>query len=255
MRKLLTTVALSFLLAQALGTGWAEAEETEKQFSKANRLYAEGRYQDVVDLYEAIVKSGTSSGPLYYNLGNAYFKLSRPGKAILNYERARRLMPQDEDLLANLSFVRSSLEQAQPTEELRWFEQAAFALRDLFSATGWGIALLVVWNLLFGLFLIATFAERIKRLAIRLAWCCGFAAVFSLAFAFAKIEATERTQEGIVIQKEVDVRYSPSLMGAVAFQLHEGIKAKVIRCEGQWCYIRLTRDKSGWIERGMVEII
>ena len=31
----------------------------------------------------------------YANLGNAYFKTGQKGRAILNYERARRLMPQD----------------------------------------------------------------------------------------------------------------------------------------------------------------
>ena len=44
-------------------------------------------------------------------------KLGRIGKAILNYERARRVMPQDEDLLSNLAYVKNLVEQAQPAEE------------------------------------------------------------------------------------------------------------------------------------------
>lgn len=248
-------ILLLCLLMAMLSSDRALAGEMGDQFLKARHLYSEGKYQESVTLYESILNSGVSSGPLYYNLGNAYFKLNQPGRALLNYERARRLMPQDEDLLANLSFVRSLLEQAQPTEELRWMEQAASAILNRFSETGWAIVLVVIWNLLFVFLLLAVFAARIRRTAVRLAWLVGAAAVFCGGFAFTKIDMAQRIHEAIVVQKEVEVRYSPSLMGAVAFQLHEGIKTQVIRCEGHWCYIRLTRDKSGWVEQGTLEVI
>lgn len=251
----MTKKIAAFFLIGTLLTGAALAGGMEEQFHQANQLYSEGHSQEAADLYEGILQSGIISGALYYNLGNVYFKLNQPGRAILNYERALRLSPQDEDLLANLSYVRSLLEQAQPTEELQWGERVVLALSDLFSPSGWALAVLGCWNLLFVLLLAALFVNRIRRFALRLAWGLGFVTVVCFALTFVKIETAGHGQEGIVIQKEVDVRYSPTLLGSVAFQLHEGIKARIIRCEGQWCYIRLTRDKSGWVERGMIETI
>ena len=251
----MTKTIVAFFLIGSLLAGRSAAEGISEQFHEANQLYSEGRFQQAAELYEDLLKSGAASGEIYYNLGNAYFRLNQLGRAILSYERALRLSPQDEDLLANLSYVQSLLEQAQPAEELRWAERAALAFGSLFSPSGWAIAVVACWNLLFILLLLALFVARIRRPAVRLAWAAGFVTAFCFVLAFTRIASAARGQEGVVIQREVDVRYSPTLLGAVAFQLHEGIKAKVIRCEGQWCYIRLTQDKSGWVERGMIEII
>jgi len=40
---------------------------------------------------------------LYYNLGNAYFKDDRIGKAILYYNRALRLAPGNDDIIVTTS--------------------------------------------------------------------------------------------------------------------------------------------------------
>ena len=43
-----------------------------------------------------------------YNLANSYARAGKPGMAILNYERASLLAPDDPDIRANLRFVRAS---------------------------------------------------------------------------------------------------------------------------------------------------
>lgn len=51
--------------------------------------------------------AGYSAAGLY-NLGNAYARTGKPGLAVLNYERARLLDPNDPDIEANLRHVRES---------------------------------------------------------------------------------------------------------------------------------------------------
>jgi tetratricopeptide (TPR) repeat protein len=75
-------------------------------YNRAGRAYEAEQYEEAVALYEAIAKRRIRAGRVYYNLGNAYFKAGQLGKAILSYERARRLLPRDEDIEANLGFVR-----------------------------------------------------------------------------------------------------------------------------------------------------
>jgi Flp pilus assembly protein TadD len=43
-----------------------------------------------------------------YNLANSYARDGKPGLAVLSYERAALLAPDDPDINANLAYVRAS---------------------------------------------------------------------------------------------------------------------------------------------------
>ena len=70
-------------------------------------LYKTQDYQSVIDLCEQTLANGSESAELYYNLGNAYFKMNELPKAILNYEKALLLSPNDKDIQYNLAFAYS----------------------------------------------------------------------------------------------------------------------------------------------------
>lgn len=66
----------------------APGEQTAEQlWNKANTAYINGDFHAAADAYEELLSRGVSSMKLYYNLGNAYFKDDRIGKAILYYNR------------------------------------------------------------------------------------------------------------------------------------------------------------------------
>ena len=114
-----------FSLLSAVSLCWATflaaAVPTTPQtaFFRANTLYTQGQYAEAVEAYEAVLQSGLASGNVYFNLGNAYFKAGQVGRAILSYERARRFLPSDPDLAANLGFARS-LTGAEVCRPLLW---------------------------------------------------------------------------------------------------------------------------------------
>src|SRR5580692_5177570 len=54
-----------------------------------------------------------------YNLANSYARAGQPGLAVLNYERAALLAPNDPDINANLEYVRS-IAQVTTTPPSRW---------------------------------------------------------------------------------------------------------------------------------------
>src|ERR1700684_438250 len=43
-----------------------------------------------------------------YNLANSYARDGKPGLAVLSYERAALLAPDDADIMANLAYVRAA---------------------------------------------------------------------------------------------------------------------------------------------------
>ena len=255
MKKVLILPFAAFFFTVAAGLTFVCAGQIEDQFSQGNQRYAEGKYEEAIALYEKSVQSGVQSGPLYYNLGNSYFKLGRIGKSILNYERARHLTPQDEDLLANLAYVKNLVEQAQPQEEYPLYEKAFLEVRDLFSESGWVLILLTVYTFIFAMWILAIFSERLRKTALGWSWAFIVLTVAASLFTSTKISATVTEHEGVIVQNVADIRYSPSTTGAVAFQLKEGLRAQILRIEGDWCYVRLTRDKIGWVERKAIEEI
>src|SRR6476620_2911739 len=98
-----TCVAVFCLIC---GTGTSVHAIDSSAFIKANQDYSEARFQDAVNGYQNVVKSGQLSANLFYNLGNAWFRLGNIGEAILNYERALALDPHHPEATANLVLVR-----------------------------------------------------------------------------------------------------------------------------------------------------
>ncbi|RKY48241.1 MAG: hypothetical protein DRP91_06265, partial [Candidatus Neomarinimicrobiota bacterium] len=74
----------------------------ELLFEKANEKYLNGDYRGAIELYEKILKEGYESDRVYYNLGNAYYRVGELGRAILFYEKALKLNPGDENVRFNL---------------------------------------------------------------------------------------------------------------------------------------------------------
>src|SRR5438477_5520476 len=75
-------------------------------FAKANADFAAGNFPAAISGYESLVKDRQWNASLFYDLGNAYFRIGDPGHAILNYERALTLDPNQPEARANLQLVR-----------------------------------------------------------------------------------------------------------------------------------------------------
>ncbi len=70
------------LSAQEVGL---RLEDPSEILLQGNDHYQEGRFQEALSAFESILESGFESPDLYYNLGNAYFKMGDLGGSILNF--------------------------------------------------------------------------------------------------------------------------------------------------------------------------
>ena len=78
-------------------------------FSSANAAYKAAQYDKAIEAYSQVRAQGLENAELYYNLGNAHYKLGHTSQAILNYERALKLQPTDEDAQHNLRLVTTKI--------------------------------------------------------------------------------------------------------------------------------------------------
>lgn len=69
------------------------SQQVNRWFEAGNTSYAKGDYKGAIENYERINRVGFVNETVYYNLANAYFKSNQIGRAILFYEKARRLAP------------------------------------------------------------------------------------------------------------------------------------------------------------------
>ena len=69
-----------------MGLNMVHAQDNgEVWFEQANAAYNSGNYDTAVSLYEKILATDMESVPVYYNMGNAYYKMHDYPMAIYNY--------------------------------------------------------------------------------------------------------------------------------------------------------------------------
>src|SRR6476659_7144057 len=92
------------LLALVSATHLSAADDSV--FTKANQAYANGRLEEAATAYESLISAGNWNANVFYDLGNARYRLGDFGQAILNYERALALEPRHPEADANLRLAR-----------------------------------------------------------------------------------------------------------------------------------------------------
>src|SRR6266576_4225228 len=106
------------LLSAILGSFIAASAFAQTDFDRANQEYTQGHFKEAISGYEALIRSGQWSANLFYDLGNAYFRVGDLGRAILNYERALALDRHHPEADANLRIVRDEARALELTPTL-----------------------------------------------------------------------------------------------------------------------------------------
>jgi len=252
-KTILSTIVIFLSIVSTLRAEISD-DEIPSLFRQTNSLYARGEYEEAIKGYQAILKSGWESGPLYYNLANTYFKLNNLGRAILNYRKAWNLSPGDPEITKNLEYAREGLRDDIAALPLSAWARAKRAVILQFPLGIW-IGLTAALYFLTIAWLIAGLLIRPlrKKTPLILKWLGGtlvLSIIISiLAYSF------YQTPGAIILQPTVSVRYGPAESDAAAFKLHEGTEVKVVRRKDGWLQIALPDGKSGWLPADSLGII
>lgn len=241
MKKLLYIL---ILLVSFSGLG-----QNETLFDQGKELYKNGKYQQAVSVWMQILDKGEHSAALYFNLGNAHYKLNHIGPSVYYYEKALQLSPNDPDIKNNLAFAENaridSIEPLPKTVFAKWYE----SISSIFTFEGWAV-LAIVFSILFValfLFYYFAFSEKRKRLLFVSSMFMGVFLIASLTMAFVTYGNYSKNQPAIIFSSEIEVKTEPSMGSNVAFTLHEGTKVQISAQDGNWYRITLADGKDGWI--------
>ncbi|MEM7539537.1 MAG: tetratricopeptide repeat protein [Chloroflexota bacterium] len=226
--------------------------------ASANQLYENGRYAEAVQVYEQLLGENIQDGTIFYNLGNAYFKQNRIGHAIVNYERAIRLLPRDEDVVDNLAFARSQILDAYSIEDASLSERISDFSRRWITVNELAIVALSLWVIVAGFIFIYRYlrTSTLKNL-IRYGLIITVALFLLVILILGNTLYTERVNpDAIVLHEEIQIQSGPGEQYITEFTLHSGSKVSVLEARGAWTRIALPNSQlQGWTETQGIEPI
>lgn len=251
---------LSCLLAASLTVAGEDAAKPASgtdpyaAFYAGNTAYNEERYQDAIVAYRSALEAGYASGALFFNLGNAYFKKGQLGEAVLNYERARRLLPRDPDVVSNLTYARELAQDKGWDVGLWWKLVFPLATRATTNELVWASTTLWwgLWVTLSVRLLVASRRATCTRAAIAL----GVTFVIVSASLVARLVTVEWNRAAVVTAHgTVAVRFEPSEAGTEYFQVGEGIVLEVDEERNGWLQVRRSDGRRGWLPAAAAGVI
>jgi len=223
--------------------------QSDAMFNAGKEAYKAENYQEAIDTWKQIIENGEESPELYFNLGNAHYKLNKIGPSIYYYEKARILDPNDNDIKNNLAFAENAridvIEPLPQTVFKTWYKR----ISGVTDFDGWATAG-VVFSFCFVLLFLAYYfsaSERRKRILFATSVVSLFLLIASVSMAFTTYSDFQNDNPAIVFSEKVEVKDAPSVGGEVNFVIHEGTKVQVMDRETDWVRIRLADGKDGWI--------
>ena len=223
----------------------------------ANTAYNAGNYAQAEECYTRIVEQGLHSAALYYNLANAHFKQDELGKAMLYYNRALRLRPNDEDIRHNLEYAEQSTKDS--IEEIPEFFLKTWikSLRGALSCTAWSILslLMLVAALVCGLLYLLAQRLSLRKIGFYLMTVTALLFVVTTAFAWSERNMLVERSEAIIMNSAVSIKSSPDRSATELFVLHEGTKVTIGETIDGWAEVRIADGRKGWIEQERIERI
>jgi tetratricopeptide (TPR) repeat protein len=236
------------LLAPAL----ADQSSPQTEFFAGNQAYAAGRYAEAIRAYQAVRDAGHDSGALEFNLGNALVKDGQLARAIASYERARRLLPRDPDVQANLSYARELAQVSDDAAPL--WQRLAFPFATRATGTELAVIASLCW---WGLWLLLAARVLLSRWRVGLGRAAAVSAVAYLivaaSFGLRVAEIELRDAAIVTAAGGSSVRFEPSRTGTEHFPAAPGTALDVTEERDDWLQVRRADGRRGWIPRADVE--
>ncbi|WP_050785922.1 tetratricopeptide repeat protein [Pedosphaera parvula] len=243
---LLLSLGLVFLFSSNSSQA---ADTSSADFEQANKCYEQGKYGEAVSHYDKLLQRGEASEAIYFNLGNAYFKLNQFGHAIASYRQAEQLAPRDPELRANLQFARAQARGGSPQSG----ERRHLFLNYLTLNEWTWLTVIALWFL----FLLLAWMQWRPDIRPKLrnpALVSGLAFVLlgiCLAVAF---NEDYLTKTAIVITGEADVHNGPLDESQAAYKVRDGAELIVLDQKDGWYQVSDQSQRVGWLRQDQVLI-
>jgi tetratricopeptide (TPR) repeat protein len=206
--------------------------------------YKQGDFKQAAIKFEALAKNNIRNPYLFYNIGNSYLKANDIGHAILWYERAKILVPNDPDLKFNLEYANTLVK-----------DKKGNALNIMDVLFFWDNLIPEKIIQITAIFLsVIFFAWGSKRVMKKQKILSGtgiiLCSLFVLATAIAGMNYYKRaaSQTAVIVQEEVAVRSGMTDTSTKLFSLHGGTKVRIQQIKKGHLKIFFSKGMVGWVK-------
>jgi len=270
--KLANTLIVLMLLTLANGIIYAQSPnnpELETIIQEANSYYrqametapqdawkAKKLYEKAAIYYEKLTTdNGIKNGKLYYNLGNAYFRMGDIGRAILNYLKAQQYIPNDKNLLQNLDYARAKRIDKVTEKEQQMGLKIIFFFHYYIPVL-LRLAIFIICFVLIWIFAILKLFFKQGLLNFFLIISIIVVILFAGSLFF-EITKTSSEHPGVVLATELIARKGDSDTYEKSFQepLHAGTEFILIEERRNWYEVELKDGRTCWIQTKDVGLV
>ena len=248
---------LIFLILSLAIPATVASQSNDALISSGNQAYSEGKYNDAIGFYTKVIDNGFESSELYYNLANSYFKINDIPSAILNYEKAKKLNPKDEDINFNLNLANSRItDKIEPVPDFflkKWLREFG----NIFNVDAWARISVIAFilSLIFASLFVISNSVMLRKFAFWTATILLLLAIVSFTFGFHNYKRFTRHNEGIIFTSTVTVKSSPNDNSVDLFVIHEGTKVSIMDKVESWSEIRVANGSVGWVHDSVYKTI
>ncbi len=235
--------------------------------AQADSAYMRDDYAQAVKLYTEAIDNEGSSTLLYYNLGNAYYRMGQLGKAIVCYERALRLDPTNNDAKTNLEFVNSKITD-QAGDNGTFISNTFDKIIDYCHANGWAwiaITSFILFLLSIALYVFAS-SIMLRKTGFFGAIILILVSVVSNIFAYQAAGKANSHNHAVIIEPSTILSTSPRIpkdRSEEAMLLHEGTKVEILDSVSttidsiatKWYDVKVDNSHRAWVNSSAIEKI
>ena len=253
----LTVLMISFLVGGLYLLSEGSTENSEA-LAAANQLYSTGNFPKAAELYEQLIEQGVVEPTLYYNLGNTYYMQGDLGRAVLNYQRAARLDPRDEDIKHNLAIARTETSNGSIVEEIGPIKSLSSLTSRWLTLNETALLTVGLWFAITILFLVFQQLQNSKlRSTVQYMIILGLLLLVATGTSLGSRMYIDRTQPAaVIIAPTVTLNINPDLDSSTDMTLISGEEVKISDVQGDWVQLsKYGSELKGWIPLDSVEFI
>jgi tetratricopeptide (TPR) repeat protein len=225
-------IVLLFVLCSS--AGW-----TQSEFQQGIAASNKKDYNSASVWFEKVIAKEPRNISALVNLGNSYFENKYFGKAILNYEKALKISPNDAEIVGNIEACYSALSMQQVyISPYGKFDLLLYRIGEL----TWGM-LSILFSILAAFFLFQFIRKKDTKRTSKGISCLGSALLMILFIVFTREVHHFKKEENNAIVTVQNATVCQNEMGELSNSiLQEGTRIKVL---DQRKNFYLFKDKSG----------
>lgn len=233
----------------------------------ADSLYNKKAFGEALVYYQAALEHDGVSSDLYYNIANTYYRLGDLGHAVLNYKRALKLDPSNDDARANLEFVKSQITD-KPEDDSTFLSNLHEKITSWFTPDTWAWVAFAIFIIMMTSLALYMFSANVNLRKV--GFFGGFILFtvfgYALVIAYQTSKGLDDHETAVVVAASTNLRSTPATSNSKTDKvvpIHEGTELIIIDSLAtpddpatlMWYDVKINNTSRAWVSAADVERI